>query len=179
MLVNPAVNAVKGAMAVGKSGAEAKMARRQAVDAVGQIVAQAVAYNVIAGVGDKLTQDLTGDKNARMAAWGPFAYIRLIDDLAHGRLNTPYDWAKAATAGLLAPSPFAGILLAAFQKNFNFTDMHVKKGQSKLEKQMGTIAKDVFPPGGMLKDAFDNPLKEGLNQLTGVGKTPNAQKYKR
>ena len=48
------MNIVKGAKALGKEGVAAQMARRRAVDAVGQYVAGAVAYNVLMGVGDKV-----------------------------------------------------------------------------------------------------------------------------
>lgn len=162
-LVQPAVDIIKGLKEVGKSGPEADRARKIAIEAVGKYATKAVAYEALTHLGDELIQKMTGDENAKMVAWGPLAYIRLIDEMLHGRDMSNLDWIRLATMGLAAPSPIVAILLEAY-------DYTKHQGIAKMGNEMG---KKAFSPYGQAQDYYEKGLGGTAADITfGVGKKP-------
>lgn len=154
-LVTIPANVIKGVMALGKEGLAAKTARRRATESLAKAINYAVAYNVIAGIGDPLVQAITGDSNSRMPEWGPLAYIRLADDMVHGRLATPEQWANALLLGVVSPSPLASIIVDAFRPK-------------SPEKEVQSVAEKAFQPMQQIEELAKGNLGEFALDVLGV-----------
>jgi hypothetical protein len=154
-LVTIPANVIKGVRALGKEGLAAKTARRRATESLAKAINYAVAYNVIAGIGDPLVQAITGDSNSRMPEWGPLAYIRLADDMVHGRLTTPEQWANALLLGVVSPSPLASIIVDAFRPK-------------SPGKEVQSVAEKAFQPTQQIEELAKGNLGEFALDVLGV-----------
>ncbi len=154
-LVSIPANVIKGVRALGKEGLAAKTARRRATESLAKAINYAVAYNVIAGIGDPLVQAITGDSNSRMPEWGPLAYIRLADDMVHGRLTTPEQWANALLLGVVSPSPLASIIVDAFRPK-------------SPGKEVQSVAEKAFQPMQQIEELAKGNLGEFALDVLGL-----------
>jgi hypothetical protein len=165
--IHPAADIVKGIVHVSDAAA-----RREAFNAVGKLVALAAAYELMNTIGNKAVQHLTGDEKARIAMWGPLAYVRLIDDIVSGRVRDEPSFIRAATAGMFMMSPLIEVGLQALGIDYRLEPDYKYRAASLAGKAYDIVGAGIAPFSQAKKYYERGPGYFAADVTVGAGRIP-------